>query len=256
MEFSIQIEILLFLVATLAGWVDTIAGGGGLITIPTMLILGIPPSVALATNKLQGSSGTLVASLYFIRKGIVNLNNSKLLLFTTFIGSVLGGRMLLFINSEVLRGVIPILLILMGLYFLFSQNIGIVDRKPRISYISFSVFVAPILGFYDGFFGTGTGTFMTLAFVSLCGYNLSKSTANAKILNFTSNFSALIYFVFFGEIYWKIGIFMIAGQIIGSSIAAKMILEKGTALIRPVVVSVCFLMSAKLLFEFLKSQFF
>ena len=250
MELSIEIALKLFVAAIIAGWVDTIAGGGGLITIPAMLTVGIPPAVTLATNKVQGSSGTLVASIYFLRKGSFDLNKIKLSIFMTFIGSAVGGWLVLQINSEVLKTILPILLLLMGLYFLLSPTVENVDREPRISYIIFSAFIAPVLGFYDGFFGPGTGTFMALAFVILCGYSLSKATAHAKVHNFTSNFSALVYFVLFGKIYWGVAMVMIVGQIIGSYIGAKMVTEKGVALIRPVVVTVCFLMSVRLLLKF------
>ncbi|NJL89888.1 MAG: TSUP family transporter [Coleofasciculaceae cyanobacterium SM2_1_6] len=250
MELSIEIALQLFFAAMLAGWVDTIAGGGGLITIPAMLTLGIPPAVTLATNKVQGSSGTLVASLYFLRKGAIDLQKSKWSILMTFIGSIVGGWLVLQINSEALKTVLPVLLILMGLYFLLSPTVEDIDREPRIPYALFSAFVAPLLGFYDGFFGPGTGTFMTLAFVVLSGYSLSKATANAKIHNFTSNFSALLYFVLFGKIYWGVALVMMIGQTIGSYLGAKMVTEKGVALIKPVVVTVCFLMSMRLLLKF------
>lgn len=250
MELNMEIAFKLFLAALTAGWVDAIAGGGGLITIPAMLMVGMPPAVTLATNKVQGSSGTLVASIYFLRKKAIDLSKVKLSIFMTLLGSVLGGWLVLKINSESLRTILPVLLILMGLYFLFSPSIEDTDQKPRVSPIIFSAFVAPILGFYDGFFGPGTGTFMALAFVVLSGYNLAKATANAKIHNFASNIAALVYFVIFGEVYWGVAMVMIGGQIIGSFLGAKMVTDKGTALIRPVVVTVCFLMSIRLLLKF------
>ncbi len=246
MDFTIKTQLLLFLTATGAGWVDTIAGGGGLITIPALLLAGMPPPVALATNKLQGSSGTLVASIYFLRRGVFKLKENRLLLLMAFLGAFCGTGMLLSIKVSVLRAIIPILLIAIGLYFLLSPT-GDIEGKSRLSPQSFALLFAPILGFYDGFFGPGTGMFMALAFVSLRGYNLSQATAHAKVLNFTSNFSALLYFLLFGEINWGVGSIMIIGQIIGASIAARMVLTKGAALIRPVVITVCFLMSAKLL---------
>lgn len=250
MELNIDIAFKLFSAAMMAGWVDAIAGGGGLITIPAMLMVGIPPAVALATNKVQGSSGTLVASIYFLRKKAIDLSKIKLSIFMTLIGSGLGGWLVLQINSEALKTILPVLLIVMGLYFLLSPTVEDSDRQPRISPIIFSAFIAPLLGFYDGFFGPGTGTFMALAFVVLGGYNLAKATANAKIHNFASNFAAFVYFVLFGQVYWGVAMVMIGGQILGSWAGAKMVTEKGTALIRPVVVTVCFLMSIRLLLKF------
>lgn len=247
MQLSVEVILGLFFAAMTAGWVDTIAGGGGLITIPTMLTLGIPPAVTLATNKVQGSMGTLVSSIYFLRQGSIDLSKIKLSILTTFIGSIFGGWLVLQFNSESLKTILPILLILIGVYFLLSPHLENGDQKPKIPYTIFGIFIAPCLGFYDGFFGPGTGTFMALAFVLLCGYGLPKATANAKIHNFVSNISALISFLLFGEIYWGVAIIMIFGQAIGSYLGAKMVTEKGAVLIRPVVVTVCFLMSIRLL---------
>jgi uncharacterized membrane protein YfcA len=249
LEFSAEAALLLFFVAMIAGWVDSIAGGGGLLTVPAMLLVGMPPAMALATNKLQSSAGTLTAAVYFINKGAVNLGLIKWLILATFLGSMFGSWLVLQIDAEVLLAYLPILLILVGLYFLFSPNIGDEERKRKLSLIAFAVVICPLLGFYDGFIGPGTGSFMALSFVLLCGYGLSRATANAKVLNFTSNISALLYFMVFGEVFWLMGLVMIAGQLIGAFFGAKMALEKGSALIRPIVVIVCFVMSANILFK-------
>lgn len=250
MDFNIELIALLFFVAVLSGWVDTIAGGGGLITIPALMLTGLPPATALATNKLQGSAGTLTAAIYFIRKKAVNLHELKLAIIFTFIGSIAGGWLVLQIDAKYLIIMIPFLLIAMGLYFLLSPTIRNEDAKGRMSLIAFSLTIAMVLGFYDGFFGPGTGSLMALSFVVLLGYGLPKATANAKVLNFVSNISALIYFVFFGDISWIIGIVMMGAQYIGATFGAKMVLEKGASLIKPVVVVVCFLMSANIILKF------
>lgn len=249
MHLSIDMVVLLFMVAMVAGCVDTIAGGGGLIVLPTMLMVGIPPAAALATNKLQGSGGTLVASLYFLRKQIVRLKDIRLTVLMTFIGAVFGVWLVLQIESTILKAIIPFLLITMGAYFALSPQLGATDQKQHIAYRPFSTFIAPLLGFYDGFFGPGTGMFMVLSLVSLRGYNLTKATAHTKILNCTSNISSLLYFLAFGEVYWTAGLIMLAGQVIGSSIGARIVLSKGTNLVRPVVSIVCFLMATKLLLD-------
>lgn len=247
MDFGIDILLLFFLISVLAGWVDVIAGGGGLLTIPVLMLFGIPPAAAVATNKLQASMGTLTASVYFIRKGVVNFREIKLLILMTFLGSLLGAWLILRMNPEQLVVYIPILLILMGLYFLFSPKIGDQDRRQRLSLTGFALLVCPLLGFYDGFFGPGTGSFMALAFVLLCGYNLAKATAHAKILNFTSNFSSLLYFIVYGDVFWEVGLVMMIGQFVGAMSGAKMVLTKGAAIIKPIVVTVCFAMSANIL---------
>ena len=249
MELSVDMVALLFVVAMVAGCVDTIAGGGGLIVLPTLLTVGIPPAAALATNKLQGSGGTLVASLYFLHKQVVRLRDIKLTLWMTFVGAVIGVWLVLQLDSTVLNTIIPFLLITMGVYFALSPQLGVTDQKQRIAHRPFSILIAPLLGFYDGFFGPGTGMFMTLALVSLRGYNLTKATAHTKLLNCTSNVSSLLYFLLFGKAYWGVGLIMLAGQVVGSSVGARIVLAKGAALIRPAVAVICFLMASKLLFD-------
>lgn len=249
MEYSFEILLLLFCVAMLAGWVDTIAGGGGLLTIPALLLCGVPPAVALATNKMQGSSGTLIAASYFIRKGAVNLKEMRLSIIMTFLGSMLGSWLILKFNPDFLLQFLPLILIVVGLYFLLAPRISDLDRERRMKVLTFSIVVCPLLGFYDGFFGPGTGSFMALAFVTLCGYGLPKATANTKILNFTSNISALMYFILFGEIAWLAGGVMIIGQMIGATLGAKMVVEIGSRLIKPVVVIMCFAMAGRILWQ-------
>ena len=249
MELSAEIIMLLFLVAAVAGWVDVIAGGGGLLTIPVLIMVGLPPAVAIATNKVQASVGTLIAAIYFVRQGAIDLSRIKLSIGMTFIGSVLGSWLVLQIDAKTLLWFLPILLIATGLYFLFSPTISDVQRKQKIPLFAFAIMITPLLGFYDGFFGPGTGSFMALAFVLFCGYGLTKATANAKILNFTSNISALGYFILYGDIAWLAGLAMIAGQLFGAVIGVKMVLKKGATLIKPMVVTVCFLMSLNILLK-------
>ena len=248
-EIGWQILAMLFVVAIIAGWVDTVAGGGGLIALPALLLAGVPPAAALATNKLQGSAGTLTASIYFIRKKTVDLNAFRWPIVATFVGSVFGSWLVLTIDYSQLIKIIPFFLISMGMYFLFSPSISDEQAKNKITIGIFSLCMAPLLGFYDGFFGPGTGSFMALALVLLLGYGLPKATAHAKILNFVSNISSLGYFVIFGEVFWLVGLVMIVGQFMGALLGAKMIIKKGTAMIRPIVVIMCTLMSINLLYK-------
>ncbi|UFT99162.1 TSUP family transporter [Radiobacillus kanasensis] len=249
MEFSIEILLILFLVAVVAGWVDTIAGGGGLLTIPAMVLAGLSPATAIATNKLQGSSGTFVAALYFIRKGAIHKKAIKLSVIMTFLGAIFGGWLLLQVRAEYLILILPLLLVAIGLYFLFSPKVKDEDRKARMRLSVFSLTIAPLLGLYDGFFGPGTGSLMAVSFMTLCGFGASKATAHAKVLNFTSNFAALLYFLLFGHIAWLIGIVMMLGQVLGSFVGAKMVLSKGASIIRPIVVTVCFVMAIQVIWK-------
>ena len=248
---SPEIIALLFFIAIVAGWVDVIAGGGGLLTIPALLMAGLPPAVAIATNKLQTSVSPLIASIYFVRKDVIDLTKIKLPICMAFIGSIIGSWMILTIDASILFAFIPILLIAVALYFLFSPQLSDAESKPKIPWRSFVIFIVPLLGFYDGFFGAGTGSFIACALVLCVGYGLTAATAHAKILNFTSSIASLTYFIVYGEIAWLVGAVMMCGQIIGGTIGAKMVLQKGAALIKPTVVIVCLILSANMLIKML-----
>ncbi|TDQ56967.1 hypothetical protein EDC45_1634 [Mesocricetibacter intestinalis] len=249
MEISVEIIGLLFLVALLAGFIDAIAGGGGLITIPALMMTGMPPAMALGTNKLQSCGGSFSASLYFIRRRAVNLSEIWLLILMTFMGAVFGTLLVQLVDSAVIKKIIPFLVLAIGLYFLFSPNLGDMDRNQRISYAAFAFSAGFGIGFYDGFFGPGAGSLFSLACVTLLGFNLAKATAHAKVLNFTSNFASLIFFLIGGQMAWTVGLVMMIGQFIGANLGAKMVLAKGKSLIRPMVVVVSFIMTAKMAYD-------
>jgi uncharacterized protein len=247
MEISYEILAILFLVAFSAGTIDTIAGGGGLITIPALLWAGLPPATALATNKLQSVFGTFTASFYFVKKGLVDLKEMKLMIFTAFIGSVIGSFTIMQIHPSFLAKFIPILLILIGIYFLLSKNAGTVERHKLISTTLFTFSFVLIIGFYDGFFGPGTGSFFTIAFIYFLGTTISKATAQTKVLNFMTNFGSFLFFCFYGNIFITIGIVMGLGQILGALLGARLVMLKGQKIIRPLIVIISFSMSFKLL---------
>lgn len=239
----------LFVVGLVAGLIDSIAGGGGLLTVPALLSAGLSPAQALATNKLQGTGGSFSASLYFVRRKAVDLRRMKVQIACTFIGAVFGAWLIQQIHADFLRQLLPLLVIGIGLYFLLMPKIGDDDRRQRLSGLPFALIGGGCVGFYDGFFGPGAGSFYALAFVTLMGFNLAKATAHAKVLNFTSNFGGLLYFILGGKVVWGVGIIMLVGQIIGARIGAKMVLTKGQKLIRPMLVIVSAVMSAKLIYD-------
>ncbi|MFC1026881.1 TSUP family transporter [Pasteurella multocida] len=249
MEIGINVFVLLFAVALVAGFIDAIAGGGGLITIPALLMTGMPPALALGTNKLQACGGSFSASLYFLRQRAVNLAEVWLILLMTFIGASLGTVLIQLVDSAIIKKVLPFLILAIGLYFLFSPTLGNEDRQKRISYLGFAFSAGLGIGFYDGFFGPGTGSLLSLAFVMLLGFNLTKATAHAKVLNFTSNVASLIFFLIGGHIMWSVGFAMMAGQFIGANLGAKMVLSKGRTLIRPMVVVMSFIMTIKMAYD-------
>ncbi|WGE36879.1 TSUP family transporter [Actinobacillus genomosp. 1] len=249
MELSFDVLAMLFGIATIAGFIDAIAGGGGLLTIPALLSAGIPPTMALGTNKLQACGGSFSASLYFVRQKAVNLRQISLLILLTFIGAACGTIFVQMIDVNSLKMLLPFLVLIIGIYFLFSPTVGDEDRKQRISFPLFAFSAAAGIGFYDGMFGPATGSFFTLAFILLLGFNLPKAVAHAKVLNFTSNFAALIFFILGGAVLWKIGFIMMIGQFIGGTLGARMVVTKGKKLVRPMLVTMSFLMVIKMLYE-------
>ena len=253
MQLTADILLLLFFVAIIAGWVDAVAGGGGLITVPALLLAGLPPAAAIATNKVQGTFGTFTAALYFFRRGVLSIKENLLPICTVSCGAVLGGLVLTQVSTEYLSFIVPVLLLLTGLYFLlYAKNLD-ESREPKLSRLGFNASVAPALGFYDGFFGPGMGSFASVAFVTLRGVPIRIATANAKLLNFSSNFAALVYFILFGQIFWLAGVVMIGGQTLGAYLGARTALNAGAKLIRPITVIMCFAMSISSLWRLLFS---
>ncbi|QFU22072.1 TSUP family transporter [Shewanella eurypsychrophilus] len=247
LELSYELVALLFGVAMLAGFIDAIAGGGGLITIPALMWAGLPPTAALATNKLQACGGSFFASLYFVRKGMVKLSEMKLAIGLAFVGSALGTIAVQMIDTAFLETLLPFLILGIGGYFLFSKKISEEDKHQVMTPIMFGFTAAFGVGLYDGFFGPGTGSFFALAFVSLAGYGLAKATAHAKVLNFSTNIASLIFFAIGGKVFWLLGGIMLVGQAIGATLGSRMVVTKGTKIIKPLVVTMSIAMSVKLL---------
>lgn len=238
---------LLVLIAAIAGMIDAIAGGGGLLALPALLWAGLPPVQALATNKLQGTFGTLTSSWNFVRRGEIDLARLKVPILLTFVGSATGTEAVRHLGSERLEAIVPILLIAFALYFLFSPRIGDRDAHHRIGHGQFALLIGFSVGFYDGFFGPGTGTFFAAAFVLLLGYNLRRATAGTKVLNFTSNVASLLFFAMAGEVVWQVGLPMGVAQMVGAWVGSHLVIRHGTALIRPLLVVVSLAISIKLL---------
>ena len=250
MEISFEIMALLVAVATLAGFIDAMAGGGGLLTVPALLAAGIPPAQALATNKLQSSFGSFSASWYFIRTGTVQLKTMWLSIACTFVGAGIGAEVVQHVKADVLMSIIPIILIAISSYFLFSSSITPhPDDKPKLSEAAFAFVIGGSVGFYDGFLGPGTGSIFTVCFVALGRYGLVAATARTKVLNFTSNNAALTFFIFAGLPIWELGLTMAVGGFIGARMGARVVLGKGQKIIRPLVIVMSMTMAIKLLWE-------
>ena len=244
---SLDIILLLSAIAVLAGFIDAIAGGGGLITVPALLSAGVPPLNALATNKLQGCFGSGTASYRFWRKGHINLSELLWPVALTFIGAALGTWAVQHIHNDWLNQIIPILLICVALYFALSPSFKDLDGHQRVSIGAFGLTGGLIVGFYDGFFGPGTGSFFFAAIVLLLGWGAKHATGATKVLNFTSNIASLIIFAAGGQVLWVLGIAMGIGQIIGAWLGSHLAIKHGAKLIKPLVIIISIALSIKLL---------
>ena len=249
MEFEIWHLGVLFAAAFLGGFIDAIAGGGGLISLPALMAVGIPPHAALATNKLQGSFGTLTAVVNFSRKGMIKYSDALTGIIFTFIGAALGTALILVLNPEILKIIIPFLLIGIFIYTLLMPEVGEEDRRARMNVRAFYVIFGLILGFYDGFFGPGAGSFWTFAMVALIGLNMKKAVAHTKILNFTSNIVSLAVFIAGGQILWTVGLLMGIGQVLGAYFGSNMVMKKDVKFVRVVFLAVVGATILKLVYD-------
>ncbi len=247
-QFSLEIILILVAVAGLSGFIDAIAGGGGLLTTPALLLTNMPPVSALATNKLQACSGSFSASITMIKKGVVNPKDIKLAIATTFLGSAMGTIAVHLSPSDLLSKLIPFLIAGIGIYTLFAPNLGEVKAEPRISENLWQKLVTPLIGMYDGYVGPGTGMFFALGNVALRGKEIVQATGIAKILNFSTNFASLIVFILGGHIVWKVGLAMIIGQSVGAYFGSHMVIKGGSKFIRPVIVVMCLAMLIKYMY--------
>lgn len=247
MELSVDIIVLLTAVAFVAGFVDAIAGGGGLLTVPAMLIAGMDPVSTLATNKLQGTFGAGAASLNYARHGAADWRSVRLMMALSGAAAAFGALFVASIPIDLVKAALPFILLVVALYFLLAPRPGTVDTKPRLSQPVFTSTFVPAIAFYDGAIGPGTGSFFTLSFLALRGQTLLRATANAKLLNFMSNLGALAVFFFAGKLVWLVGLTMAVGSIAGAQLGSRLAISKGAAVIRPLIVVACSAMAAKLL---------
>lgn len=249
--FEVSLEILLILLAAgfIAGFVDSIAGGGGLIALPAMLLAGVPPLTALATNKIQGLFGAATAAYSYAKGGHVDLRNQLRPAFISFIASIAGALLVSQLPTDLIRWILPLLLVGVALFFAFQRGLNDEDKERRMSPFVFSASMVPLIAAYDGLLGPGTGSFFMLAFVSLAGYGILKATAHTKLLNCASNAGALLAFAFVATPFWMTGLAMGVAQIFGARLGASLAQKIGARLIKPLLVFTTLAMAAKLLWD-------
>lgn len=246
--FDIWVLAVLGAVGVLAGFVDAVAGGGGLVTIPVLLSAGLSPVGALATNKAQAIVGTFTAALTYWRKGYVSLLALIPAIAAAFAGSFLGALLVKQIDTSALEIAVPVAVIAVALYFTLSPSIKDIDGAARLKFSTFVPVFGFIIGFYDGLFGPGAGSFLILAFVALFGLSAARASAHTKVLNVTSNLAALTFFIFAGDVVWPVAVVMAIGQLIGGYLGAITGIRFGARAIRPLVIVVSVALAIKLLF--------
>ncbi len=242
MEIDLWVLALLTGVGFVAGFVDSLAGGGALLALPALMLAGLDPVSALATNKLQGSFGTASATHTFWKKGLLRPLDHVTEIVPVFVAAALGVLAVSYVPTQLLQEAMPVLLVLVAIYFALSPKLS----AGMFPIAVFSFCVAPMLGFYDGVFGPGTGSFFMLALVGFFGLGIIEATARTKLLNFTSNIAALLMFMLGGKIVWVVGLCMGVAQIAGAQLGARVAIANGARVIRPLLVMVCVGMAVRL----------
>ncbi|WP_220750307.1 MULTISPECIES: TSUP family transporter [Jannaschia] len=238
-------------VALLAGFVDAIAGGGGLLTVPGLVLAGADPVTAVATNKVQGIFSPLSAAIAYARAGLVDLSAQWPMALTAFGGSVAGALSVTLLPVETLRIGLPILLIGIALFVAFKPGLDDRPRLRRITPLLFGATLVPVVGFYDGLLGPGAGSFYMLGFVLLAGDGLLRATAQSKLLNVASNAGGLLTFAVIASPWWIAGLAMGAAAFTGAQIGARVASRRGARLIKPLLVTMTLAMACRLMWDWL-----
>ena len=240
----------LILMTGFAGFVDSAAGGGGLISLPAYLFAGLPPHYTYATNKFSAACGTTFATASFFKSGAMNVKVGVLAAVGSFAGSALGANIVLMLSDEMLRTMMFIILPVATVLILWRRQLPDENRDDgsfglRKAVLSLGIGLG--IGLYDGLFGPGTGTFAIIAFTTLMGFDLRTAGGNAKVLNLASNYASLITYLFGGMIVLTVGIPCAASNIAGNLLGSHFALKKGAQFIRPMMLVVLVLLMGKLL---------
>ncbi len=231
----------------LSQFIDAIAGGGGLISLPSLLMVGIPTTVALGTNKLSASFGTVTSAYTYASKGYCDFKLIGFLAPFSLIGAVFGTKSVLLIDSSFLSPIIMILIGIISLYTVFKKQIGQEFNFKGLNKktLSLGALLAFTLGFYDGFFGPGTGSFLIFGLIKIFGFDFIRASSNAKFLNLSSNMASLGTFLFAGVVDFKLGLYFGFFMVIGSYVGSKLAMKVGSKLIKPIFVIISFLTMIK-----------
>jgi uncharacterized membrane protein YfcA len=241
-------------VVFLAGVVDSIAGGGGLLSVPAYLAAGLPPHFVLGTNKFSSCFGTFFATLRYHQHGLIDVRVALLSAFFALIGSFLGTSVVLLLRPDFLRMLLIVLIPLVAILTLANRSMGRENHSHRQSArrkYSLAAPAALLIGFYDGFFGPGTGMFLILFYTLALKYDFVTANANTKVVNLASNIAALAAFIINGKIIYAVGIPAAAAGIAGNLLGARLVIKRGSGIIRPIFILALALLFSKIIFDLL-----
>lgn len=247
-ELTIPTYALLGCAGMAAGFIDAIAGGGGLITVPSLLAAGVPPIAALATNKMQSLLSVATSASRFARTGLIDFRGYGWTAGLIFLAACGGALAVQSVSNAVLGRIMPFLILGVVAYVLLSPRMTDADSHRRLGRWGYAP-VAAMIGWYDGFFGPGAGSFYSTSLVALRGKGLTRAAANTKFFNLMSNFAATIVFAAGGHVLWLLALVMAAGAVTGAWIGSHVAIRFGARVIRPLLVAVSLVLTAKLLWE-------
>lgn len=235
----------------IAAAVDSIAGGGGLISLPAIMAVGVPPHSALGTNKFASTCASFTSTLTFAKSKKIYMPLIKFLIPCTLIGAALGVKTALKIDQAILQIMVLVLIFAVAIYTIVKKDFGSKDMFKGLTKLNifYGCIFAFTIGFYDGFFGPGTGSFLIFLFISIFGFDFTISAGNGKILNFVSNITALVLFALNGKIIYLVGIPMALSMILGARIGTKIAIKNGAKVIKPIFVTIALILTAKLLYS-------
>ena len=252
MELTAQMVIIVVIGVFLAGFMDGIAGGGGLISVPAYLLAGLPPHLTLGTNKLSSCIGTAVSAGRFIRGGYVNWKLGIPSVALALVGAHFGTRLQLTLDERYLRWVLLIVLPVVALVVLRQRKLpeepGQIEGKKQAAIV---LTAALLIGTYDGFYGPGTGTFLLLIFCHLGKLDLRTAAGNVKLVNLASNASALVTSLLGGKVFIALGLIAAVASVAGHYIGSGLAIKDGSKIVRPVVLTVLGILAVKVIWELL-----
>ena len=252
MELTLQTFLIVCPFLFLAGLVDAIGGGGGLISLPAYLLAGLPPHAAIATNKMSSTCGTTVATVRMIKKGLVNFKLAIPSVVFAVCGSSIGARLSLMVDDKIMTYVV-VLILPVSAFLVMNRKLFNDEGTREVSMDKRTVLTALIaafvIGMYDGFYGPGTGTFLMLLLTAVAHISLNEAAGTTKVINLSTNFAALAVFLVHGVVWFPLALVAAVFGIAGNYIGANYFTSKGTGFVKPVIIVVLTIFFIKICYE-------